>query len=109
MIFLLVIYYNFIHLAYIVYLFNQLKTFCLLNIPLIFKHTKNWQQHYAKYNQKVFNIFQKESQILPLERAFSLSDTGEELRSPFQKYNMTNAEIQKVKQYYATALDLPMN
>ncbi|CAI2193058.1 12315_t:CDS:2 [Funneliformis geosporum] len=53
--------------------------------------------------------FQKETKILPLERAFSFSATEEELHSPSQKYNMIKTEVQKVKQYYATALDLMMN
>ena len=65
-------------------------------------------QYYADYNQKIFNVFQKEAKILPLERVFSFSITEEELHSPFQKYNMTRTEIRKVKQYYATALDLAM-
>ncbi|CAB4473554.1 unnamed protein product [Rhizophagus irregularis] len=66
-------------------------------------------QYYSEYNQKVLNIFQKESRILSLEHTFSFSDTGEEFRSLFQNYSMTNAEIRKVKQYYATALDLAIN
>ena len=66
-------------------------------------------QYYAEYNQKVFNIFQKEPQILPLERVFSFSMTEEELHSPFQKCTITKSEIRKVKQYYVTALDLTMN
>lgn len=66
-------------------------------------------QYYAEYNQQIFNVFQKESQILPLERAFSFSATEEELHSPFRKYQMTKTETQRVKQYYATALDLTMN
>ncbi|CAG8756753.1 9292_t:CDS:2, partial [Funneliformis caledonium] len=35
--------------------------------------------------------------------------TEEELHSSFQEYNMTKAEVRKVKQYYATALDFTMN
>lgn len=62
-------------------------------------------QYYSEYNQKVLNIFQKG----PLEHAFSFSNTREKLHPPFQKYNVTNSEIQKVKQYYATALDLAIN
>ncbi|CAB4431746.1 unnamed protein product [Rhizophagus irregularis] len=66
-------------------------------------------QYYAKYNEKIFRIFQKEPRILPLERVFSFSMTEEELHSPFQKCIMTKSEIRKVKQYYMTALDLTMN
>ncbi|CAI2199671.1 150_t:CDS:2, partial [Funneliformis geosporum] len=50
-----------------------------------------------------------ETKILPLERAFNFSTTEEELHSPSQKYNMIKTEVRKVKQYYATALDLMMN
>ncbi|CAG8746049.1 4145_t:CDS:2, partial [Funneliformis caledonium] len=39
----------------------------------------------------------------------NFSATEEELHSPFQEYNMIKAEVRKVKQYYATALDLTMN
>ncbi|CAI2198424.1 10112_t:CDS:2, partial [Funneliformis geosporum] len=58
---------------------------------------------------KIFSIFQEETKILPLERAFNFSTTEEELHSPSQKYNMIKTEVRKVKQYYATALDLMMN
>ncbi|CAI2164146.1 5319_t:CDS:2 [Funneliformis geosporum] len=73
-------------------------------------HTTLWTQlaHLQYINQKIFGD-QDKTKILPLERAFSFSITEEKLHSPSQKCNLTKIEIQKVKQYYATALDLMIN
>ncbi|CAG8632610.1 15479_t:CDS:2, partial [Funneliformis caledonium] len=73
------------------------------NLPMR-SHTSHLQDIEAMENKGLRNKIQHER-----ECAFSFSATKEELHSLFQEYNMTKAEVRKVKQYYATALDLTMN
>jgi len=66
-------------------------------------------QYKAEINQKLFGTNLEKTQNFSENRVFTTNDAKEELQSPSFNYFMNRTEMQRLKAYYITALDIPAN
>ena len=66
-------------------------------------------QYKAEINQKLFGTNLEKTQNFSENRAFTTNGAEEELHSPSFSYSMDRTEMQRLKAYYITALDIPAN
>lgn len=70
----------------------------------------NERFNHLKFNESYKQIFsEEEEKEYPSHRVFSSSLYEEELYSPSKKYELSNAELKKLKETYAAILDKNSN
>jgi len=66
-------------------------------------------QYNSEINQKVFGNNQKKILVYSESHIFTIEGAKEKLQSPSRKYCMNRTEIQRLRAYYITALNIHAN
>jgi hypothetical protein len=69
-----------------------------------FAHLK----YQSRVNQRIFGC-PEETRVWPSHRVFSVPGVTEELYSPYRMYTIDQTQERRVKEYYATAENMPLD